>query len=203
LKDLTEGLVSFLPLILIVALLWVVFRARAKRSNRSETSSKESSDALFKQGESKLQSGDVASAKSPDENEPVKEFRQLLFREFGELAFHHVMFSNEEEALAFYNDLSFVSNRNEGEILGMCPDNMMMRVVRYSDGVEIMIAGHLTSEQNYEILYETQRRLRTGRLKRTPQHYVAVKSREHFVAKAFNAASQKLTKEHPEFFVKK
>jgi hypothetical protein len=144
------------------------------------------------------------SAKPPDEGDPVEGFRQLLFRTFGEFALHDIAFSSEEEALAFYNGLSFVSACEEGQVLGKCPDNMMMRVIRYLDGADIMIAGHLTLEQNYEILYETQKILKSGKMKsRDPMHTAAVKSKEHFAAQAFLAASQKLIREHPEFFVKK
>jgi hypothetical protein len=142
--------------------------------------------------------------KRPDEHDPLQEFIDWLFRRFGEFAYHEIPFSSENEAVTFYNGLSFVSGCEEGETLGNPPDNAAMRLVRYPSSVSIVIGGHLTLEQNYEILYETQKLLKSGRTKlRDPQHHVAAKSQDHIAAKAFIAASQKLTAEHPEFFVKR
>jgi len=135
--------------------------------------------------------------KAPD---PVGEFYRLLVNKFGEFVVHDIAFLNDKDALAFYHGLSFVSGRKEGEVLGEIPDNIMMRVVRYSKCVKVIIAGHLTLDQNYEILYETQKISKASRMKLPdPTHVAAVKSQDHFAAKAFFAAAQRLATEHTEF----
>lgn len=87
-------------------------------------------------------------------DEVVKAQMDDLVEHFGALVIHTVSFPSVEAALAFAETLTFTTGTGE-QVLP--PDNMLIRVFRLKDEVQLWLAGHPTEEQNYEVMHAATR----------------------------------------------
>lgn len=114
-------------------------------------------------------------------------------QDFGAFALHLIDFPSQDAAFEFAGSLSFTSG--DGVDLSF-PEDVSIGLVRSKTVIVLVVAGHLTVDQNYELMLKAKKR----KLKAVSQALGKRGLADYSALQAFGTANERLKADHPELY---